>query len=311
MLTMKKINVLMSTFNGEKYLQEQIESILNQKGCMTYLTIRDDGSTDNTIFVAEEFVKKYPKRIDLIRGENIGYRKSFLLLLLNATDDADYYAFSDQDDVWMPDKCINAVKEINLHQNDYALYASSVDICDEDLNIIYTNKIPSGKVSLKSIFVRNRLAGCTMLFTKQLRQAALKSLSVAQMSRVVPSHDFFCFSLASTMGEVYVDEKSYILHRRLKSSLTSKEKGLWNRIRTEFVVVYKNKYEKFTMAQILLQIEKNMHCIRKSDNDFLELVVKQRSSLLAKMKLIIDKEFTCGMLMCDLEAYFKILIGNF
>ena len=101
------VTVVMSTYNGEKYISEQIDSILKQNCVRVKLYIRDDGSKDNTRQMIEEYAKRYDN-IYYEFGENVGFSKSFLYALKNAPD-AQYYAFSDQDDVWSEDKIITTI----------------------------------------------------------------------------------------------------------------------------------------------------------------------------------------------------------
>ena len=105
---MQSVCVMMSTYNGERYLEEQVLSILNQKGIETYLIIRDDGSTDNTCRILDKLCLLNTDRIKVYKGKNIGYNKSFLKLLGYA-EGYDYYAYADQDDYWLPDKCLRAI----------------------------------------------------------------------------------------------------------------------------------------------------------------------------------------------------------
>ena len=91
---MKRIEILMSAYNGDKFIEEQIESIMRQRDVDVHLTIRDDGSSDETVSVIKKLQVKYPNAISVHVGENIGYRKSFLRLLDLAVD-ADYYGFAD------------------------------------------------------------------------------------------------------------------------------------------------------------------------------------------------------------------------
>ena len=98
------IAILLSTYNGEKYIKEQIESLLDQTIKNWFLVIRDDGSHDKTVEILKEYSTSYPNKI-FIDGsvrENLGAGKSFMHLL--KITHADYYMFCDQDDVWMPDK---------------------------------------------------------------------------------------------------------------------------------------------------------------------------------------------------------------
>ena len=99
----KKVLVLLSAYNGQTYLNEQIDSILNQKTShQVDLLVRDDGSTDGTIAILEEYERKQPLRVRVCYEQNIGYLDSFFELIKKA-EGYDYYALSDQDDVWLDD----------------------------------------------------------------------------------------------------------------------------------------------------------------------------------------------------------------
>lgn len=128
---MPVVAVLMSTYNGEKYLEEQIDSILKQKNVEVHLVVRDDGSTDSTTAI----LSKYQRMgcLEWRQGENVGYTESFMKLCVHAPK-ADYYAFADQDDVWLSDKLENALKELTLYQSVPALCVGEWTIVDENLH---------------------------------------------------------------------------------------------------------------------------------------------------------------------------------
>lgn len=303
---MKKLDVLMSTYNGAKYIKAQIESIMSQDQVDVSLTIRDDGSKDNTVDIIKDLQKNYPDKIQLIIGENKGYKTSFALLLGMAKKDADYYAYADQDDIWKREK---SSVGINKLQQGYELYVSSVENVDENLKHISTNDFTNGINSLKSDFVRHRFSGCTMMFTDKVRRTAYDVVINKSKNENIPSHDFVISTVAYLLGNVYVDENSYILHRRIGNSLTSRGKGLVNRFRTEYRVVFKDKNECSTMASMLLRNEyKNCSGL---DREFLLKIINYKNSFKDKWKLITEDEFTTGIKLCDVETRFKILIGNY
>lgn len=122
--------ILLSTYNGEKYLPELLESVLAQKDIYVDILARDDGSTDKTV----EILKKYD-RVKVYGGNNLKPAKSFLDLIWKADINYDYYALCDQDDVWKEEKIISAVKCIeNIDKP--ALYSSAVEVVDKDLTFI-------------------------------------------------------------------------------------------------------------------------------------------------------------------------------
>ena len=105
---MKKVQILMSTYNGEKYVNEQIDSLLQQDHTNLEILIRDDGSKDSTVSILEEYHKENPN-IKLIIDKNKGVISSFFELAMKASEEADYFAFCDQDDYWKPQKISRAV----------------------------------------------------------------------------------------------------------------------------------------------------------------------------------------------------------
>ena len=111
-----RVLVLMSTYNGEKYLDKQLESILNQNVKNVDILIRDDGSKDNTIKIINKWLVEFPKRIKLETKENIGVVKSFFELVKAAPIDYDYYFFSDQDDYWSEKKLEKAIEKMKKIQ---------------------------------------------------------------------------------------------------------------------------------------------------------------------------------------------------
>ncbi len=162
-----KVVVLMSTYNGEKYLREQIDSILGQRDVEVSLLVRDDGSTDATLAILDEY--KTSGVLDYYCGSNIGPARSFMHLLQNAPE-SDFYAFSDQDDIWMDDKLLAATSTLKGHESEPALYFSQTQLVDADLN-----KIPSVIIHPKLTFgeslIYKFIGGCTMVMNHRLREA--------------------------------------------------------------------------------------------------------------------------------------------
>ena len=129
-----KLKILLSTYNGERYIKEQIESILSQTYGKYDLIIRDDGSADNTVNIIESIIKDN-KNITLFKGNNLGVVRSFLQLLGSSScDKGEIILFCDQDDVWMKDKLLNVVEymsEAANHNN--TLYCSRLNYVDPRL----------------------------------------------------------------------------------------------------------------------------------------------------------------------------------
>lgn len=112
----KTVAVLMATYNGERFLREQLDSLLNQKDVTVKILVRDDNSKDSTVSILEEYKSK--SLLQWYTGEHLGVEKNFLDLLRHAPE-ADYYAFCDQDDVWDDNKlsvAINHLRNLDLNK---------------------------------------------------------------------------------------------------------------------------------------------------------------------------------------------------
>ena len=305
---MKKVEVLMSTYNGEKYVERQIRSILDQTGVEVHLTIRDDGSKDGTIETINNLNNQNPGKITLYVGANVGYRKSFLELL-SLANDADYYAYSDQDDIWETSKLSVAVNFLEIEENSVKLYTSNLILVDENLNIIGKTGFKKQYSSLKSDFSRHRFAGCTYVFSRQLKDLANIINTVTIPISEYPDHDFFLSACAYSCGVVILDEDSYIKHVRLSSSVTSGGNGYIKRFKVEYNAVFHKKNKKHFVAHFLLE-HYNAY-MNEEAKEFLEKVKTYKDSLRNKISLINDSGFTSGIKVCDLERDVKIILSNY
>lgn len=207
---MKRVQVLLSAYNGEKYIAQQIESILRQKHVQVFLLIRDDGSKDTTWNIVSGYAALY-ENMDAYAGNNIGTQKSYFDLLAHADADMDYYAFSDQDDVWHEKKLKRAVEILNKQSKKQPLlYASNVIYASEDLRIkkrvCYLKQI---RPSFGNALLENVCIGCTQVFNRRLLE-----LAHAHPPRCGILHDWWFYMTAACFGKVCFDNEAYILYRQ-------------------------------------------------------------------------------------------------
>lgn len=166
---MKKILVLLSAYNGEKYIEQQISSIIEQKEVELWLIIRDDGSKDNTIEEIER-ISQYHNNITLIKGENVGFIKSFsdLILEANKHKDYDYFAFADQDDIWHPNKLKVAISKLEEFDDSTPnMFASNCNLVDSNGLFLKTLRNSSLNYKIGNVLYGACLQGCSMVFNKK------------------------------------------------------------------------------------------------------------------------------------------------
>lgn len=217
-----RVIVLMSTFNGEKYIDEQIRSILYQLPLDGLLMVRDDGSRDGTVARIQAF---NDSRIQLLTGENIGFAHSFLTLLTLTPADTDMVMFSDQDDVWLPEKVARAWQHLQPLAGQPALYCSPQMLVDKTLKPLHvTPPWPRGP-SFTSALTENIVTGCTAA----LNRPAVALLQSAGVPNGVHFHDWWMYLVVSAFGSVVVDHQPTILYRQHGTNQIGHGSGWWGR----------------------------------------------------------------------------------
>lgn len=302
-----KICVMLSTYNGEKYVKEQIESILNQRNVELILYIRDDGSTDKTYQILQNYERKY-NNIILVKGENIGWRKSFMEMVKSAPR-ADFYSFADQDDIWKKEKLDSALKKIGDYIDEVALYGSNVMVVDEkmiplklynEINLCINNR------SMEQLLDAAKMpGGLTYVFTYKL---------LLLMKRWNPTgdfgHDFICYLLAVLFGIVIYDEKPYVLYRQHGSNQIGAPRGKVWRIKKNITTLFsKSVPYKSLWARKVLMIYPE---IEQYDEKFkyLKLLEEYPRKLKNKLALITNKNLNRTSRWDTFCLYFKILTGK-
>ena len=297
---MKKIQVLMSTYNGEKYLREQIDSILNQTGnIIVSLLVRDDGSTDETLNILKQYEKN--NKIKWYQGKNLGPAKSFLDLIKNS-DKADYYAFSDQDDFWEPDKLINAVNHLDKKKYDAGkLYYSSLNIVDQDLNFKRKTVIDE-EIDFKKGIVRNQATGCTMVFNNYIRTFLLdKDFDYVGM------HDSLLYRLALLYDwYIYRDDKSYIKYRQHENNVLGMSYSKFGNFKKKIRRFFNDESEASLISKELLKLPNICH----EKKEYLFVLSNYKNSFRNKIKLLFMRDYKCNNFVSDLTIKIKIILNR-
>ncbi len=253
---MEKIDILLATYNGEKFVKEQIESILNQTYENFNLIISDDASTDNTLNILEEYEKK-DTRIKVFKKErNEGLIDNFEFLLKNVT--SDYFMFSDQDDIWKKDKIEKSINK--LKEENSGLVYTDLEIVDEKLNVIYPSYWKYKQIykkiikynNFEALYLNNFVTGCTIL----AKSKYIKDILPLPRNSKFVLHDYWTALIISAKDKIsYVEEPTiqYRQHKnnRVGSSRKSDQlenfedlRNLFIRVKIEHFEVFKENIEK-------------------------------------------------------------------
>jgi len=212
------ISILLASYNGEKYIAQQIDSLLEQSVQDFKLFICDDKSTDSTYEIIEKFANLHPGKIFISQNEKnlSGAKFNFIKMMAEFKDD--YIMLCDQDDIWLPDKIEKSLGKIKEMEDRYGrekplLVHTNLCIADEDLEIVSSSywERANAKVEEKKfnkVLVQNFATGCTMMYNR-----ALGELVGAEPDYLV-MHDWWLVLLASAFGEIDMIEKPTILYRQ-------------------------------------------------------------------------------------------------
>lgn len=300
---MKTIQVLLSTYNGEKYLKEQIESILQQEEVEISLLVRDDGSTDKTMSILAGLAQKH-KNITFYQGENKGPARSFMELL-SKSGEFSYYAFADQDDVWHPKKMIAAVQKLQSKEETPALYLSSLDIVNEKLELIEKKKI-IGNFTLEGAIIKNFAYGCTQVLNKKMRDV------INQYSPTyLIMHDSWitrvCYAIG---GTVLIDENSYIQYRQHTSNTIGYKDGGIKKLKKQFKIAC---IDKISMRVNIAKELKEGYDSQLTDHarKVIENLICYQQNQKAKKWLLKNKEFRTTDFKINMKMKLAIRLNKF
>lgn len=222
-----RVAILMGTKNGAKFIAEQLASIADQTHADWSLFVSDDGSTDKTKEIIERFARDRPQKILVRPGAEQGVSANFVSLAIDPTIDADYFAFSDQDDIWHQDKLERAIGWLAaIPDHIPGLYCGRTELMTSDGRSYGLSLLFKRPPSFKNAIVQNLGGGNTMVFNR----AAKKLLE--QVGKVdVVLHDWWLYQLVSaTGGTVRYDPQPMLKYRQHGNSLIGSNLGWRARI---------------------------------------------------------------------------------
>lgn len=272
-----KLCILLASYNGEKYISEQLDSIINQTYKNWELIIRDDGSKDETVTILNKYEKK-DERIKILRDDkgNLGFLKNFEELLFNAKEE--FVLFSDQDDFWLKNKLEKFVEKIRdldekVLSKPLLIHCNSL-VCDDKLEIIKEKFIDS-KIAKKNnsniYFFEYIVQGSTSMVNKKMIKESLPFL------KNVTLHDRYFHLLSQFLGtRVFIDE-SLVKYRQHERNEIGANRSIIKNIMSK-------KYFYVEDRKLIEEIkEKYIKCLRKRDlNDiekYLEVTDRNKNRL--------------------------------
>lgn len=222
------VSILICTYNGEKYLQAQIDSIVKQTYLNWAIFVSDDGSSDSTLKILQSYQSTLGKdRFYIFNGPSKGFSKNFISLLKHDIIKSEYYAFSDQDDIWAPNKIEIAIAKLeSIKNNRGKLYCGRTSYVDNDLRELGKSPLFQKRPSFQNALVQSIAGGNTMVLDNKARNVILNTCD----SKPIISHDWWCYlAVTAAGGEVAYDATPHIGYRQHDKNLVGANSSIKER----------------------------------------------------------------------------------
>ncbi len=294
----RKIAIVLGFYEGYEFINEQLQSIFDQTHQNFIIYVSDDNSKNSFSIEKLNISERNKKKIRVgFRNKNIGYAKNFLNALVSINDYFDYYAFSDQDDIWYPEKLEKAIKSLEEYPDNQAnLYGSRTELIGASEEIKLGKSIEFKKSpSFQNALTQNIFGGNTMVFNK----TAFDLIYSSKINQKIIAHDWWCYQIISGAGgNVFYDKNIYLKYRQHNTNLIGSNislKDKWLR----FCKVANGNF-KIQNDHNLKSIINNQNLLTISNGKTLTNFIKARESFFLKSILYFFKS----------GVYRQTLIGN-
>lgn len=272
------VAILMCTKDGAVFLDEQLKSFADQTHDNWILIVSDDGSRDETIAIVEQFARTHHQKTTIRNGPGKGARENFLSLAIDPTIDADYFAFSDQDDVWFRDKLRCALTWlITVPDGVPGLYCGRTELMSIDGRSCGLSPLFTRPPTFRNALVQSLGGGNTMVFNR----AAKKLLETAATFEVV-LHDWWIYQLVSAAGGmINYDSQPMLRYRQHQANLIGSNLG-WRARRVRLRMILSGRFRDWNETNITALRRLPAHLVQPKNREDLELFAKARSASLLK-----------------------------
>lgn len=304
---------MLSTYNGQKYIREQLDSLYAQKDVEIHILVRDDGSKDSTVDILKEYQTQYGK-MTIHADENVGAAKSFYRLLMKAKADLDkyaYYAFCDQDDVWNNDKLSYSVESLESQNGKYKLFYSNVILTDSNLSPISKTR-SLGVKTLQNNIIGNRQLGCTQVFNYELFEKITDGILKAEYTfgAYFPLHDVWTSLVAFAYDAdiVYGNVPTMCYRQHEANVVGGEKKSFFKTWLGRFSRMYRCPNYKSLKCNYIL---KTYDDIPEESKDILRKCANYKSGVRQRLHLAFDRSFHCNSFVENLGFTISVLLGRF
>lgn len=297
------VAILLCTYNGARFLAEQLDSLESQTHQNWVVIASDDGSSDKTLEILQQYQAKWPSgKLTIRNGPQKGFCQNFLSLACDPQIKADYYAFCDQDDVWLPAKLEVALSNIVANQSDDVpyLYCGRTKYVTENLKPCGMSPLFVFPPSFRNALVQSIAGGNTMVFN-QASKNLIEKVGVVD----VPSHDWWLYQLISGVeGVVFYDKVPQVLYRQHKFALVGGNNSFPARMERVWMLL-QGRFQNWN-AQNIMVLKQVKHLLVKNHQEILILFDILRSAKLKDRFRLLE---VCGLYRQTVRGTFYLFLA--
>ncbi|MCF0194134.1 MAG: glycosyltransferase family 2 protein [Bacteroidaceae bacterium] len=300
---MASVTVLLTTYNSNRFLREQIDSILAQRGVQLRLVARDDGSTDSTLSILDHY-QAHNQLSWYSDGDNLGPARSFLRMIANAPTDSDFYALSDHDDVWLADKLQSAVSALSAYNDGKpSLYFCQTQLVDEHLRPFKKQIIIRPLLTLGEALMYLFVGGCTMVMNRPMLELIRR-----YQPDYLDMHDVWIYLIAQAVGaHICFDPVPHILYRQHSANFLGQGYGWVRSLRLHFRrLIVRREHVRRNMAREVLRGYSDL--MPAANRELITRVADYDRSLANQLRLLFDSRLRCASLRTYVLSKLAIIL---
>jgi glycosyltransferase involved in cell wall biosynthesis len=272
-----RVAILLATFNGDRFLSAQLDSLESQFHQDWFVIASDDGSSDNTLKILKEYQERWPEgKLSIRTGPEQGFCQNFLSMACDGEIKADFYAFCDQDDVWLPTKLTTAINNIHKNQEDTIpyVYCGRTTYVDEKLKKLGCSPLFSFPRTFRNALIQSIAGGNTMVFNQKTKDL-LEKVGIVDH----PSHDWWLYQLTTGAGgDVFYDPIPQVLYRQHRDALVGGNNSVGARLE-RISMVLKGQFRRWSDQNIAI-LENAKPYFKHGSKETLELFETLRNAKL-------------------------------
>jgi glycosyltransferase involved in cell wall biosynthesis len=298
------VAILLCTYNGARFLAEQLDSLEAQTHQNWVVFASDDGSADATLEILQQYQAKWPfGKLTIRSGPQKGFCQNFLSLACDPNISADYYAFCDQDDVWLPSKLSIALENIagNQQVDVPYLYCGRTKYVNENLKPCGISPLIVFPTSFRNALVQSIAGGNTMVFN-QAAKLLLEKVGPVD----VPSHDWWMYLLVSGVeGIVFYDPKPYVLYRQHEFALVGGNNTFPAKMQ-RVLMLLQGRFQRWN-TQNIASLNQANHLLVKNHQEILKMFETLRSANLKDRFRLME---VCGLYRQTRRGTFSLILAT-